>query len=120
MGSIPGIRVLCQRRWTVHAESVHRILTNYKTLQRTWEEALEVTPDTKAKSRIQGVAAQMTTFTHFFGSMHGELVLKHMDNLSRTLQHASKLAAEGQHITAMMVATRNSMHSDDQFNLFGI
>ena len=118
VGSTPGIRVLCPTRWTVRAESIHSILTNYETLQRTWEEALQVTTDTEAKARIQGVAAQMTTFTYFFGSMLGELILKHTDNLSRTLQHASMSAAEGQHITAMTVATLNSMRSDDQFNLF--
>ena len=118
VGSTPGIRVLCPTRWTVRAESIHSILTNYETLQRTWEEALQVTTDTEAKARIQGVAAQMTTFNYFFGSMLCELVLKHTDNLSRTLQHASMSAAEGQHITAMTVATLNSMRSDDQFDLF--
>ena len=118
MGSTPGIRVLCPTRWTVRAESIHSILTNYKTLQRTWEEALQVTTDTEAKARIQGVAAQMTTFNYFFGSMLGELILKHTNNLSRTIQHVSQSAAEDQHVTAMTVATLNSMHSDDQFNLF--
>ena len=64
------------------------------------------------------MAAQMTTFTYLFGSMLGEPVLKHTDNLSRTLQHASMSAAEGQQVTAMTVATLNSMCSDDQFDLF--
>ena len=50
--------------------------------------------------------------------MLGELVLKHTDNLSRTLQHASMSAAEGQQVTAMTVATLNSMRSGDQFDLF--
>ena len=60
----------------------------------------------------------MITFTYLFGSMLGELVLKHADNLSRTLQRASMSAAEGQQITAMTVSTLNSMRSDDQFDLF--
>ena len=119
VGSTPGIRVLCPTRWTVRAESIHSILANYNILQRTWEEALEATQDTEAKARIQGVAAQMTKFTYLFGSMLGELVLKHTDNLSRTLQHMSMSAAEGQHVTSMTVATLNSMRSDDQFDLFG-
>ena len=50
--------------------------------------------------------------------MLGELVLKHADNFSRTLQHALMSAAEGQQITAMTVATLNSMRSDDRFDLF--
>ena len=69
-------------------------------------------------ARIQGVAAQMTTFTYLFGSMLSELVLKHTDNLSRTLQHASMSAAGGQQVTAMTVATLNSMCSDNQFDRF--
>ena len=67
--------------------------------------------DVEAKARIQGVAAQMITFTY---SMLGELP----NNLSRTLQHASMSAAEGQQITAMIVFTLNSMRSDDQFDFF--
>ena len=60
----------------------------------------------------------MKTFTFFFGSMLGELVLKHTDNLSRTLQHVSMSAAEGQQVASMTVATMTSMRSDDQFDLF--
>ena len=82
------------------------------------EEALQVATDMENKARIQGVAAQMTTFTYLFGSMLGELVLKHTDNLSKTFQHVSMSAAEGQQITVMTVATLNSMCSDDQFEIF--
>ena len=116
-GSTPGIRVLCPTRWTVRAESIHSIIANYETLERTWE-ALQATQDTEAKARIQGVAAQMRTFTFFFGSMLSELVLKHTDNLSRTLQHVSMSAAEGQQDASMTVATFNSIRSDGQFDLF--
>ena len=88
-GSTPGIRVLCPTRWTIRAESIHSILANYSILQSTWEEALQATQDTEANARIQGVAAH----TYLFGCMLGELVLKHTDNLSRTLQHVSISAA---------------------------
>ena len=64
------------------------------------------------------MTAQMITFTYLFGSIIGELVLKHTDNLSRTLQHASISAAEGQQITAMTVATLKLMCSNDQFDEF--
>lgn len=66
VGSTPGIRVLCPTRWTVCAESIHSILANYDTLQKTWEEALHATADTETKAKIHGVAAQMKTFTYFF------------------------------------------------------
>ena len=61
----------------------------------------------------------MKTFTYLFGSMLGKLVLKRTDNLSRTLQHVSMSAAEGQEVTSMTVATLNSMRSDDHFDLYG-
>ena len=53
--------------------------------------------------------------------MLGKLVLKHTNNnyFSKTLQHVSRSAAEDQQITSMIVATLNSMCSDDQFDLFG-
>ena len=55
----------------------------------------------------------MTTFTYYLGLMLGDLVLKHTDNLSRTLQYACISTAEGQQVTVMTVATLNSMRSDD-------
>ena len=78
------------------------------------EEALHVTQDTEAKARIQGVAALMRKFTFMFGSILGELAIKHTDNLSRTLQHISISAHEGQQVTSMTVATLNSIRSDKQ------
>ena len=60
----------------------------------------------------------MKTFSFFFGSMLGELVLKHTDNLSRTLQRVSMSAAEGQQVASMTTATLTSMRSDDQFDNF--
>ena len=50
--------------------------------------------------------------------MLAELVLKHTDNLSKTLQKVSMSAAEGQQVASMTVATMTSMRSDDQFNDF--
>ena len=50
--------------------------------------------------------------------MLGKVVLKHTDNLSQTLQHASLSAAEGQKIASMAVATFKSLHTDDDYDLF--
>ena len=119
-GSTLGVRVLCPARCTIRAESICSIIANYEALEMSWDEAKPstATHDTETKARIQGVAAQMRTFEFFFGSMLGELVLKHTDNLNKTLQHASTSAAEGQQVTAMMVATLNSVHSDEWFDQF--
>ena len=90
----PGIRVLCPTRWTVRADSLASITKNYTVLQATWEQALEISKDSETKARIQGVASQMHTFKLLFGTMLAEMVLKHTDNLSRTLPCLQLLAKE--------------------------
>ena len=86
-GNLPGmcstgIRVLCPTRW---ADALTSILQNFVALQETWEEAVEVVCDTEMKVRIHGVSAAMKTFDYLFGAMLGEIILRHSDNLSRTL-----------------------------------
>ena len=116
--SCPGIRILCPTRWTVKADSLASIIANYEVLQETWQEAVLVTKDTEAKARIQGVASQMQTFNFIFGTMLGEMILRHADNLSSTLQHKSMSAAEGQQIAAMTVETLRRIRDDESFDLF--
>ena len=50
--------------------------------------------------------------------MLGELILKHVDYLSSTLQHKHIAAAEGQQITLMTVQTIKSVRTDNMFDLF--
>ena len=116
--STVGIRVLCPTRWTVRADSLASIISNYDALQSTWEEAIDVTHDTEAKARIHGVSAQMKTFNYLYGAILGEIILKHTDNLSSTLQHKTPSAAEGQQVATMTIATLTSLRSDTSFNLF--
>lgn len=92
----PGFRVLCPTRWTVRAYSLLSVIDNYTVLQHTWDECLESRLDTEVKSRVIGVKAQMETFYFFFGICLGECVLRHADNLSKTLQSSSISAAGGQ------------------------
>ena len=61
-------------------------MENYDVLQSTWDEALSIVKDTESKARIIGVASQMKTFDFFFGVFLGEMILRHCDNLSQTLQ----------------------------------
>ncbi len=114
----PGIRVLCPTRWTVRAEALHSILANYEVLQMLWEESLDFVKDTEMRSQIQGVSSCMMSFDFFFGVSLGELLLKHSDNLSKTLQASSMSAAEGQKIADMTVRTLQSIRSDENFLLF--
>lgn len=114
----PGIRVLCPTRWTVRADAIASVISNFEVLECTWEEACTVTKDTEAKARIRGVSVVMKTFNFVFGAMLGEMILRHADNLSSTLQHKSMSAAEGQEIAHMTVQTLQTLRSDQSFDLF--
>ena len=114
----PGIRVLCPTRWTVRAQALQSILSNYSVLQVLWQESLDFVKEAEMRSRIQGVSTCMKTFEFFWGVALGELLLNHTDNLSKTLQHTSMSAAEGQKIAKMTVCTLQSIRSDPNFELF--
>ena len=114
----PGIRLLCPTRWTVRADSLNSILENYSFLVELGSTALQHTKDTEMKSRIQGVAAQMATFNFYFGSSLALLILRHADNLSKSLQTKDMSAAEGQIVAAMTNSTLKSMRRDDGFDCF--
>ena len=70
-----GIRTLCPTRWTVRADALGSIISNYEVLQLTCEESVDVCNDTEVKARIHGVSAQMKTFDYLYGvilsEMHG-------------------------------------------------
>ena len=70
------------------------------------------------KARIHGVASQMKSFDFFFGVSLSELILRHSDNLSRTLQKESISAAEGQEVTSLTVTTLRSLRTDDSWKMF--
>ena len=114
----PGIRVLCPTRWTVKADSMRSIVENYTVLNRLWDNACDILKDTETIARIRDVQAQMASFEFLFGLVLGEQLLRHTDNLSRTLQHRKFSAAEGQAVAAMTTTSLKSLRKDDHFNLF--
>ena len=114
----PGMRVLCPTRWTVRADSLKSVLDNYSVLQELWEESVKVTKESELTARIVGVSSQMATFDFYFGVYIGEMILRHSDNLSRTLQKKDISAAEGQHVASLVMTTLKSMRSDASFKLF--
>ena len=114
----PGVRALCPTRWTVRAEALQSILDNYEVLSELWIESLDVIKDSDMKARINGVASQMKGFDFFYGVSLGQLILRHSDNLSRTLQRADISAAEGQEVTRLIVTTLRSLRSESMYKLF--
>ena len=61
------------------------ILDNWVALQQVWDESLDGNLEPENKSRIIGLKSQMTTFDYFYGVTILQLVLRHSDNLSKTL-----------------------------------
>ena len=62
----------------------------------------------------------MKTFDYLYGVILGEMVLKHSDNLSCTLQHKSMSAMDGHEIAVMTKSLRNDISFDylwDKVNL---
>ena len=114
----PGVRILCPTRWTVRAEALLSIISNYEALQLLWEESLDFVKEAEMRSRIIGVSASMKSFDFLFGTVLGEMLLRHSDNLSRTLQSHYMSAAEGQTVASMTVTTLQSLRSDESFKLF--
>ena len=62
--------------------------------------------DAEMRSRIIGIIiSTMKWFNFYFRAILGELILRHYDNLSRTLRRPHVSAAEGQQIATMTVRT---------------
>ena len=70
------------------------------------------------RSRIQGVSTCMDSSDFFFGLVLAELILKHSDVLSKTLQSIQMSAVEGQKIAEMAVLTLQYVRCDENFELF--
>ena len=62
------------------------IISNYGVLQLRWEESLEFVTEAEMRSRIMGISLYMQSFDFFFGLPLGELLIRHSDNLIKTLQ----------------------------------
>ena len=107
-----GFRILCPTRWTVRNETFRGILENYDAILELWDTILSNRPDSETRARINGVASQMKTFDYFFGASLLRLILRHTDNLSKTLQHTKMSASEGRSIARKTVATLQVIEID--------
>ena len=114
----PGLRTLCPTRWTVCASSLLSILSNYESLLELWKTAVKKTTDTDMKIRIQGVNANMQSNKFLFALHLSELIFRHTDKLSQTLQQPKLSNVEGREIAVLVVATLRNLRSDESFDIF--
>ena len=115
---VPGLRNLCPTRWTVRGNSLESIRNNYPTLLATWEEAVDAVNQSDVKARINGVASKMKEFKFLFCLMLAERLLKHSDNLSRTMQATAMPVVEAKHLAELCVEVLQQMREENQFDLF--
>ena len=115
----PGFRVLCPTRWAVRAESMKSILDNWVALQQVWDESLDGNLEPEIVSITIGVKSEMNTFNYFYGVTISQLVLRHSDNLSKTLLllKSSLTSCEGEEIAGLTMQTKNSLPSESEFEL---
>ena len=115
---VPGLRTLCPTRWTVRAASLESILQNYPTLFATWEESVEAAQQSDVKVRINRVASKMTEFQFLFCLMLAERLLKHCDNLSKTIHSTAMPAVEARRLADLCIEVFQRMINDGDFDLF--
>ena len=80
-------------------------LRNYAVLQGLWKEGREIVTDSETHAWIIGVQACL-----------GEWILKHTDNLSKTLQNLSLTA--GQQVAKLTCRTLEQIRTTESFDLF--
>ena len=100
------------------AASLKNVIDNYEVLLGVWEEAHSGRMDGEMKARIIGIETQMHTFDFLYGVFLGELILRRTDNLSKTLQHKTLSAAEGQHLARLTLEVLRSLRDSDRFTAF--
>ena len=84
-----------------------------------WDASIEIVHDSETVARINGVASAMKTFSFLFSIKLGEMILRHSDNLSRTLQHKELSASECQVVAQMTVRTLETTRTDASYDLLG-
>lgn len=67
------------------------------------------------KARISGVASKMMEFNSL---MLAECLLKHCDNLSKTMQCTSMPAVEAHRLSKLCVTVLQKIRGDEKFELF--
>lgn len=114
----PGFRTLCPTRWTVRAASLQSVLDNFDALCGVWEEVLDAVCDSEVRARVIGVNTIMHSFDFLFGVVLGERVLRHTDNLSKTLQNPSLSATDARACAKLTVSTLRGLRTNNSFKLF--
>ncbi len=98
--------------------SITKSVLDYEVLLSVWEEYKNSQIDSEMKARIISIETQMLTFNFLFGISLGTLILQHNNNLSKSLQHDTITAAEGQQLAKLTIDVLKSIRKEDKFKSF--
>ena len=115
---VAGLAKFSATRWTVRVICFQRVIENYGFLLKLWDECLEKRLDSEILGRVLGCQAQMKSFDFYFGLHLGQLIFRHTDNLSATLQKSTMSAVSGQHNAKLTTEALKRMINDDSFKVF--
>ena len=79
---------------------------------------MDVVRESDIKARVNGVAAKMKEFDFLFCLMLSERILKHTDNLSKTIQATSMPAVEGRRLSHLCIEVLKKLRTDESFDQF--
>ena len=113
-----GVRVLCNTRWTVRADSLESILNNYGILFDTFEQSMEEVHESRGRAVIAGILANMRKFETYFGLNLAKKLLRKCDNLSKALQNPKLSASDGQSMAKATILDLKSLSCDEKFEEF--
>ena len=102
-----NVRALCP----IRAECPGSILANYDNIRELWETALRETSDTE---RFEECKLKWNALSFVLT----EMILRHTDKLSETLQDPKLSGVEGHEIAMLTVKTLKSLWTHENFYLF--
>ena len=102
----------------MRAASLQSVIDNFAILSEMWKLAMDVVRDSETRARLIGISTIMKLFDYLFGVLLGLRVLRHTDNLSKTLQSPSLSAIDAHVCAKLTVSTLHGIRNDNSFNLF--
>ena len=72
--------------------------------------------DSEVQARVIGVDATMNRFDFLFGLVLAESLLRHIDNVNKTLQTPSLTASEGQQVADLTCKTLSWLRNTEAFD----
>ena len=113
----PSVRPLCPTQWTIRAESLRSIISNYEVIQKLMEEILdEYRGVTEATSVARDILATMERFSFLFGVSVSEKFFTITDTLSKAVQRKYLCAVEAQTYATLTLKCLKEERNDEHFN----